>query len=276
MKPLQRNWQIPEYKVFEFRPRIHKYCICVFVINEGKRFLTQLNSMKYLANEIDIVIADGGSTDRSVSEKYLIPKDVRTLLIKKGSGKLSAQMRMAFAYALRQGYEGIVTIDGNNKDDPSATSLFIRALDEGFDHLQGSRFIKGGISINTPINRLLGIRLFHAPLISLSAKYRYTDTTNGFRAYSSRFLLDSRVAPFREIFSNYELHYYLAIKAPRLGYRVKEIPVKRSYPARDTIPTKISPLKGDFEVLKTLLKVCFSNLDPSLVNNSDKKASVDA
>ena len=79
--------------------------------------------------------------------------------------------------------------------------------------------------------RYLGIRLLHAPLISLAAGHRYTDTTNGFRAYSARFLSDPRVAPFRDVFSAYELHYYPAIRAARLGFRIVELPVTRAYPA---------------------------------------------
>ncbi len=97
--------------------------------------------------------------------------------------------------------------------------------------MQGSRFVPGGRAVRTPWARYLGIRLLHAPLISLAAGHRYTDTTNGFRAYSARFLSDPRVAPFRDVFSAYELHYYLAIRAARLGFRVAELPVTRTYPS---------------------------------------------
>ena len=61
-----------------------------------------------------------------------------------------------------------------------------------------------------------------------AAGFRYTDTTKGFRAFSSKFLVDPRVQPFRDVFDTYNLRYHLAIKAARLGYRVKEIPVRRS------------------------------------------------
>jgi glycosyltransferase involved in cell wall biosynthesis len=260
--PDQGGWEVPHYEASELQPRRTRYCVCIPVINEGERIRTQLNRMKGLAKEIDILIADGGSNDGSLSPETLSGLGVRTLLIKKGPGKLSAQMRMGFAYALQQGYEGIVTIDGNNKDDPDAIPLFVQALDEGFDHLQGSRFIKGGVAVNTPLIRWWGIKLVHAPLISMAAHFRYTDTTNGFRAYSRRFLLDPRVAPFRNIFSVYELHYYLAIQAPRLGYKAKELPVTRTYPSKGAIPTKITSIKGNWLVFKTLLQACFHRFDP--------------
>jgi hypothetical protein len=153
-------------------------------------------------------------------------------------------------------------MDGNDKDDPAAIPRFVKALDEGCDHVQGSRFVAGGEAVNTPWSRLLGIKLLHAPLISVAARRRYTDTTNGFRAYSRRLLEDPRVAPFRDVFSRYELHYYLAIRSARLGYRVTEVPVRRAYPREGKTPTKISPLRGNLLVLSTLAKACLHRFDP--------------
>src|SRR5687768_9811358 len=225
------GWEVPPFTITAFSPRRSRYCVCVFVLNEGKKIIAQLDRMRPVASTTDIIIADGGSTDGALSDSVMRAAGVRALLVKTGPGRLSAQMRMALAYAMREGYEGVITIDGNNKDDPSAIPSFVRALDGGADHIQGSRFIPGGHAINTPPVRWLAVRLIHAPLISLSARKRYTDTTNGFRAYSRRFLLDERVAPFREVFSAYELHYYLAIRAARLGFRVMELPVTRAYPS---------------------------------------------
>lgn len=254
--------QVPEYRIDEFAPRRQPYCVCVFVIDEGQKLLRQLERMQELAKCVDVVIADGGSTDGSTARENLIGRGVNTLLTKTGPGRLSAQMRMAFDFALDRGYRGVVTIDGNGKDDVTAISDFVDALENGYDHVQGSRFIPGGRAVNTPRSRLLGIRLLHAPLISLAARFRYTDTTNGFRAYSRRLLLDPRVAPFRHVFSRYELHYYLAIRATRLGFRVKEIPVTRTYPAAGPTPTKIRGFRGNLLVLATLFRACLHRYDP--------------
>jgi len=256
------TWEIPEHEVFELKHREKDYCLCIFVINEGERLLKQLDRLLPYSDDVDVIVADGGSTDGSTNHRVLREKNVRTLLVKTGLGKLSAQMRMAFAYALEQGYQGIVAMDGNNKDDPAAVPSFVHGLREGFDHIQGSRFVEGGRAIRTPPFRLLGIKLFHAPLISAAAGFRYTDTTNGFRAYSPRLLLDDRVAPFRSIFTTYELHWYLAIRAPRLGFSVTELPVTREYPASGPTPTKVRFPGGHLHMLRKLMEVCFHRLDP--------------
>lgn len=257
-----RARQVPEHRHDAYRPRESDWCVAVFVLDEGEKFLRQLEAMRAPCAGVDVVVADGGSSDGSVERAELEPRGVRALLVKTGPGRLGAQMRMAFAWALEEGYRGVVTIDGNGKDDPAAIPAFVEALGQGWDHLQGSRFAPGGHHENTPPARLWGVRLLHAPLVSLAARHRYTDTTNGFRAYSARLLADPRVDPFRDVFEGYELHYYLAIRAARLGLRCKELPVTRRYPAHGPTPTKIRGLRSNLAILGRLLASCLGRYDP--------------
>lgn len=254
--------EVPAHEVHELAPRRTNYCVCIPVINEGARIGRQLARMQPVLGLADVVIADGGSTDGSLALPSLQAAGVRALLTKTGPGKLGAQIRMAFAWALGQGYRGVVLVDGNDKDDTAAIPRFLEALAGGADFVQGSRYAPGGRGVNTPCLRHLGVRLLHAPLLSLAAGRRYTDTTNGFRGYSRRFLEDPRVAPLRAVFTGYELHYYLAIRAARLGFTVLEVPVTRAYPARGPMPSKISPIRGSVNVLGALFASVLGRFDP--------------
>ena len=258
---LPSDWQVPAFRVVELAPRRCRYAVCVFVINEGERLHRQLAKMRPWVGQFDTIIADGGSSDGSVEPDAVRPFGVNSVLVKTGPGKLSAQMRMGLAFALTRGYEGVIAIDGNDKDDPAALPRFARLLDAGYDHVQGSRFVPGGRAVNTPAARYVGVRCVHAPLLSLAAGFRYSDTTNGFRGYSRRLLEDPRVAPFRDVFAGYELHYYLAIRAARLGYRVKEVPVTRAYPKDGKVPTKIYGWRGNWNVMRTLVRACTGAFD---------------
>jgi len=260
-----KDWQVPGFREAFYDGRRAKFALCIFVINEGDRIRKQVQAMAGLAAVVDIVIADGGSSDGSLEPSFLQEHGVRALLVKTGPGKLSAQMRMALAWCLRQGYGGIVTIDGNGKDGIAAVPQFVKLLEQGYDHIQGSRYVPGGRHENTPFLRHWGVQLLHAPLISLAAGFRYTDTTNGFRGYSRKYLMDERVQPFRDVFQKYELHYYLAIRAARLGFRCCETPVSRVYPGHGKIPTKISPFKGNCLVLGTLFKAVMGCFNPSAI-----------
>jgi dolichol-phosphate mannosyltransferase len=249
------RWQLPAFRADELRPRATRYCVCVFVRDEGERIRGQLQRMASYAPELDVIVADGGSRDGALDLPFLRTVRVRTLLTKTGAGRLSAQMRMALGYALDEGYSGMIVIDGNGKDDVSALPEFVRLLEAGYDHVQGSRFIPGGRQVNTPWSRLIAIRLLHAPLVSLAGRRRQTDTTNGFRAYSSRLVADARIDVFRDVFDSYELHPYLAIESCRDGrFVVAETPVTRAYPRGGGVPTKISPVRGNARFALILLR----------------------
>jgi dolichol-phosphate mannosyltransferase len=258
------EWQVPASETIELAPRETKYCVTIPIINEGERILGQLKEMHQLdiARAADVLILDGGSTDGSTSPERLRALGVRALLIKRGPGKQAAQLRMGWAYALREGYAGIVTIDGNGKDGAEAIPRFLDELEAGYDFVQGSRYVPGGEAIRTPALRALAIKLVHVPVIRLASGFRYTDTTNAFRAYSRRLLLDPRIDPFRDVFMTYEMLAYLSVRAPRLGFRTKELPVSRRYPATGATPTKISHFRGNLLLMKILWQVVRGKLDP--------------
>jgi dolichol-phosphate mannosyltransferase len=236
------SWKVPQHSIEFCQPKRTRHALLIPVLNEGDRIRRQVQALQKYSAQIDIFIVDGGSSDGALESAFLKDHGVCGLLTLREPGGLSSQLRIGLANLLDRGYEGIVLVDGNGKDGLDAISRFIESLSAGYDHVQGSRFVPGGRAIHNPWKRLAGIRYVHAPLISLAAGFRYTDTTNGFRAYSRALLLDPRVQPFRDCFSRYELHYYLAIRAARLGLRVTEIPVERTYPASGKVPTKIRGL----------------------------------
>lgn len=247
---------IPKYECFEYAEKTKEYVVLIPIINEGDRIIKELTRAKahHIANYADIVICDGGSTDGCTNEEILRSLDVNTLLIKRDEGKQGAQLRMGISWALERGYEGIITIDGNNKDSIEDVPSFIEKLKEGYDLVQGSRFIEGGKAINTPFIRTVSVRLLHAPVISMTAHQKFTDTTNAYRAYSRRYLTDIRVQPLRDIFMTYELLAYLSVRATQIGMKACEIPVTRAYPKTGKTPTKISFFKGNSELLRILFK----------------------
>lgn len=255
---------VPDYDAVEFRGKETEYCLLIPIINEGGRILNELRRARSagIGSRCDIIICDGGSTDGSTDERVLADLDVNALLVKRGEGKQGAQLRTGLHFAMERGYSGVITIDGNDKDSIESAPLFIDALDHGYDLVQGSRFIPGGKAENTPLLRVIALRGVHAPVTSMAAGFRFTDTTNAFRAYSMEYLTDPRVAPLRSVFSGYELLAYLEIRAPQLGYRAIEVPVRRSYPEKGKIPTKISPFRGNLQLLKVLFSAALGKYDP--------------
>lgn len=247
---------VPKFECTEYSGKTKDYVVLIPIINEDDRIAKELKRAKKhnVSDCADIVICDGGSSDGCIQESKLRKLDVNTLLVKQDAGKQGAQLRMGIWWALQRRYKGIITIDGNNKDSIEDVPHFIKKLEEGYDLVQGSRFVKGGRAIHTPFIRTISVKLIHAPLISLTAHQRFTDTTNAYRAYSARYLTDERVQPLRDVFMSYELLAYLSVRATQIGLKACEIPVTRAYPKTGKVPTKISFFKGNSELMKILLK----------------------
>ena len=247
---------VPDFECQEFAPKKTNYCLLVPIINEDGRIQKELQRANAhgIHELVDIIICDGGSKDGCTDATELTALGVNTLLTKTGAGKQAAQLRMGFWWALERGYDGFVTIDGNNKDSIEDVPAFVKKLDEGYDFVQGSRFMKGGKAINTPLTRYIAIRLIHAPVISITAKKWYTDTTSAYRAHSRKYITHKSVQPFRDIFVTYELLAYLSVRADQLGLKTAEIPVTREYPKGEKTPTKIKGFSAHFGLIKTLFK----------------------
>jgi len=257
------EWEVPEFRIDFWDGKTSDYCVIVPVINEGERIREFIQRLKESKTDsiADIIIVDGGSSDGSLDHDFLRLQGVRGLLTKTDLGKLGSQLRAGYAFVMSSRFRGVVTIDGNNKDDPSSIGNFIHLLLKGYDFVQASRFVKGGYHKNTPLLRYIAIRLVHAPMLALFSGFGWTDTTQGYRAYSCRSLADSRVGVFRHVFQKYELLAYLSYRIPKLGYRCIEYPTSRTYPA-GKVPTKISSINSYCDLIINLARSCLGLYNP--------------
>ena len=234
MKIKDKNIILPEYELYKISEKKNKYLVCIPVLNEGEKFVNQLKKMQELkVNTVaDIIMCDGGSTDGSADIEMLKKYGVSALVIRKSPGHMSDQLMLGYYYALENGYEGTITIDGNGKDGIDGIFKMVETLDKGYSLIQGSRYVKGGVAINTPKLREIAIKLIHVPVVNKLSGFKYTDTTNGFRAHDIEVFKDT------------------------------EVPVLRQYTAKGKIPTKISPIKGNIDLIKILWKMFRKEYDP--------------
>lgn len=248
---------IPDFTTKELMEKKHDYCLLIPIFNEGDRIKKELQRAlnANINNIVDIILLDGGSTDGTISKENLEKYKINTLIemTDKGIYKQSEAIKAGFFFSLNRKYLGIVSIDGNNKDSIESVEKFVGKLKEGYDFIQGSRFIKGGSEKNTPFDRYFAIRCIHAPIISFIAKKKYTDTTSLYRGYSEKYLNHPKVQPFRKIFKSYELSTYMSTRADQLGLKTCEIPVTRLYP-KFKYSTKVGRIKGNWKMFYPLIE----------------------
>lgn len=253
--------RIPEYTYISFFERRSKYASVIPVLNEGQRFLDQLDKMKdkNIFNISDIFICDGGSSDSSSNSEIIKNYGCKGLITNtsnvKGHG---TQLKQGYYEALKEGYDGIITFDGNNKDNIEDTlKVFIQKFDEGYDVIQATRFSMGGKGINTPLSRYLAIKFIASPLVSLCSGYYYTDPTNGYKAFSRRYMMDNRIDWFREEYYQYEYGYFPLVHAKKLGYKITQVPTIRKYPIGE-VPSKIKGFSSNLKLLRQMLNSLFN------------------
>ena len=203
--------------------------------------------------QADYLIVDDCSTD-GTTEMIAGYRDqnVRTIKHAKRMG-VGAAIRTAIRYAQAHQYDILVIMAGNDKDDPEEVPVLLEPIiKEGYDLVQGSRWIKGGgTGGDMPYYRKLATRL-HPFLLSLFTGQKITDSTNGFRAIRLAMLKDERINLDQGWLSTYELEPYLLFKAIKLGFKVTEAPVTKIYPPKKLGYTKMQPLVGWWSILKPL------------------------
>lgn len=249
---------IPKYDIKELHKKKSNYCVCIPILNEGERIQKELEKAlnKNLQEKYDFVLLDSGSTDDSISEENLKQYKINTVIFMEEKQKYtqSKALKAGFDFAINRGYDGIITIDGNNKDSIEDIDKFIEKLKQGYDYIQGSRYLKGGLEKNTPKMRSFAVKFIHSPIISIACNKKYTDTTNLFRGYSKKYITNKNVNVFMKRFKSYELSVYLSVKADKLRLKTIEIPVSRIYPDGKGYPTKVGKIKGNYLVLKSLFE----------------------
>jgi dolichol-phosphate mannosyltransferase len=153
-------------------------------------------------------------------------------------------IKKGYTYALSHGFDLIVVMAGNGKDDPREIPRLTQPiLENGYDYVQGSRFLPGGRGERTPFLRRIFTRLFPFAWTFLTG-VRCTEVTNGFRAYKASILQDPEIDIWQDWLNGYELEYYLHYKVLTLGYRFTERPVSKIYShAKRESYSHISPLK---------------------------------
>lgn len=219
------------YKILKNGKKTRDYLLVIPVINEGSNILNLALRMKKLqiSKKVNVLIVDGGSSDGSI-EKLIKENEINFIFQNHGNRKVSEQLQIGYKFATDNSYLGVVTIDGNNKDDPSFILDFIEYLKKGYDFVQGSRYVKGGKSINLPMSRKFLIKFIHVPIMNYFSNFHWTDTTQGFRGYSRELIKNKELDIFSKDFKNYELLIWTTLCSHDLGLKCIEIPTIRTYP----------------------------------------------
>ena len=210
--------------------------------NEGERTAKVVE--KFPDGIVDeILVVNDGSQDETAEAVRATGR--ATILRNEQKQGIGFAIRQGWEYALKNNYDIIVVMAGNGKDNPEEIPKLLKPIiEDNYDYVQGSRYLKGGDYGKMPFQRLIMTKVYSFFVRLLYGK-KITDGTNGFRAYKAGILNDSRINLYQEWLRE-PMEYYLSIKVLLLNYKVAEAPVAKLYPegAKYKQYTKVKPFSG--------------------------------
>ncbi|MBI2372772.1 MAG: glycosyltransferase family 2 protein [Deltaproteobacteria bacterium] len=224
----------------------HRVLVAVFVYNEGEKFRRTLQSIPE-DRSFDVLVVNDGSTD---GVERIIEEFPFHAIHNATNRGLGYGFKRAIAFAREHGYEVFVPMAGNGKMTAAEVPIVVKPiLEEGYDYVQGSRYLPGARRDNLPVFRNAMIVTL-ARILTVVTQVKVTDSTCGFRAYRLSLFDDSRIDIFQDWLDRYELENYLMFKVLTLGYRYAEVPASMVYPAGDKNYSKIVPGLGWWSMVK--------------------------
>lgn len=130
-----------------------------------------------------------------------------------------------FGFAVRCGLENfsgdaVAVVMADNSDSPDNIVEYYYKLQEGYDCVFGSRFIKGGKVIDYPIHKLFINRLANL-FIQVLFGLKFNDTTNAFKIYRKEVI--EGISPL--LSHHFNLTVEIPLKAIVRGYSYTTIPI---------------------------------------------------
>lgn len=167
----------------------------------------------------EIIVVDDGSTDATAeATKSFLAKHRNVRLVHNpGPHGFGLAVRLGLAYATG---EAVAVMMADGSDSPHDLVTYYQKLQEGYDCVFGSRFIRGSKVIDYPLHKLVLNRMANA-LIKILFGIRYNDTTNAFKCYRRSAIdgMQPLIAP------HFNLTVEMPLKAIVRGYSYAVVPI---------------------------------------------------
>lgn len=194
--------------------------------NEKENIARLIEAIAALHDDFHILVIDDGSPDNTAQiVKELQLKYPQALFLEERKGKLGLGTAYihGFKWALQKGYKYIFEMDADFSHNPADLVRLYQACKSGqADMAIGSRYVKGGGTVNWPWDRILlsrGGSLYTWMITWMPVK----DTTAGFICYKREVLEAINLDQIS--FLGYAFQIEMKFAAWKLGFIIKEVPI---------------------------------------------------
>lgn len=194
--------------------------------NEKENIANIIRAVFSMKDDFHILVIDDGSPDNTAGiVKQLQLEFPGQLFLEERKGKLGLGTAYihGFKWSLRNGYQYIFEMDADFSHNPHDLKRLYKACkEEGADMSIGSRYVKGGGTVNWPWDRNLlsrGGSLYTRIITWIPVK----DTTAGFVCYRREVLESINLDEIT--FLGYAFQIEMKFAAWKLGFKIKEVPI---------------------------------------------------
>lgn len=194
--------------------------------NEAGNIKSLIDQLFATIPECEIMVVDDGSPDGTGLICSAISKENKKLhLIERHSKSgMGSAYRMAFIWALEQNFDEVIEMDadGSHQVSDLLRMLDTKTMNPEVDLVIGSRWIRGGKTVNWPRSRELLSRIANR-YVRIMLGMGIHDATAGFRIYSSRILRKIDLGHIRS--EGYSFQIEMTRAAYKAGAVIVEIPI---------------------------------------------------
>ena len=197
--------------------------IVIPTYKERENLETLFTSIREQQPEADILVVDDASPDGTAEYAESLGARIGRVCVMRRAGRfgIGSAYRDGFRRGLEQGYDRLVSMDGDLSHDPSYLPDLIR-LAESADVAIGSRYVHGISVVNWDLKRLalsVGGNRYARLVTGLPVR----DCTSGFQCFRREVL--ERVGVGRLRSNGYAFLVELKFLAHRYGFRLRELPI---------------------------------------------------
>ncbi|MFC1700091.1 glycosyltransferase [Patescibacteria group bacterium] len=207
-----------------------------------------------ISHETRVLIVDGSSPDGTADVVREKMKSYKFLdIVVKEKGGLGADYIYGFNHAMeKMGADIIVEMDADFQHDPKDLPRLVAEIDNGYDYIIGSRFVKGGsIPKEWEFKRKLFSRLGNIVSKVILGIFNINDFTTGYKVSRVKGFVDQ--IDFDAVLSKgFAYKINLLFNMCQLGAKVKEVPIQ--FATRDEGSSKMegNNLMDSLRVVVTL------------------------
>jgi glycosyltransferase involved in cell wall biosynthesis len=218
--------------------------------NEERNIEGVINNIKIEEPNIDILLVDDGSSDKTtfIAEKT---QKVTVITLPNNLG-IGGAIQTGFKYTERKNYDIIVRVDGDGQHKAEEIKKIAKPiLDKEVDIVIGSRFLNQDKSYPISVRRM-GQKIISF-LISVIIRQKITDGTSGFRCYNQHsIILLNKYYP-----TDYpEPEEIIFLKKNK--FKIKEVGVFMG--SREEGSSSLTTIKSLYYMVKVILSIFISIL----------------